>query len=69
MTHQQEILFACDRCHAKLTVPLQNTPVAQRVTAPEHWTTLWLNDITRAPRHLCQDCSLQFRQLMAGCSS
>ncbi len=70
MTAQQETLFVCDRCQAKQVVPLANTPTPARgLVAPERWLTLWRNEITRAPVHLCPDCASQFDQLMAGASS
>lgn len=65
MTAQQEILFVCDRCQFRHVVPLANTPAPTRgLVAPEDWMTLWVNQITLAPIHLCSNCAEAFNSLI-----
>jgi len=65
MTAQQETRFRCDRCGDEHNEPHANTPAARTLTAPPSWATLWLDDNTRAPTHLCPECKLLFEVFMA----
>lgn len=70
MTAQQETLFICDRCTDRHVEPLTNTPAPTRgLIPPKSWTTVWVNEITRAPRHLCPDCTHRFNQFLSSASS
>jgi hypothetical protein len=64
MTAQQETLFICDRCREHVTLPLQNGPATMRSMPPENWLTLWRNEVTRAPVHLCPTCAEAFDRLL-----
>jgi hypothetical protein len=49
---------------SEVNVPLQNTPMHSRSTAPDGWTTLWISDPTTVAKHLCEACSEQFTNFM-----
>jgi hypothetical protein len=65
MTAQQETLFICNRCRDSTTVPLANGPITTRSAPPEGWVTLWVDDQTRAPAHLCPPCAFGFNAYMS----
>jgi len=65
MTASQETRFRCDRCNEELIVPLANTPIATRgLVVPGDWATLWVDDATKAPFHLCVNCAMAFKTFM-----
>jgi hypothetical protein len=65
MSAQQETRFVCDRCDTEAVIPRQNTP-AQGLVAPEGWMTVWIDDYTKAPLHLCPSCGPAHEMFMEG---
>jgi hypothetical protein len=66
MTASQHTLFHCDRCEKEEYQLLTNTPIGSRgVLGPENWMSLWLNDQTKTPLHLCAACASSFAAFLA----
>ena len=69
MTMQPETRFRCDRCHAEVSVPLNDQPSLDRGKPPGDWLVMYLHGPTGSPQHLCPDCTKKFDGFMSECMS
>jgi hypothetical protein len=66
MTMHAETRFVCDACADEAVKQTINSPMVTRASAPDGWTTMWLENYSDPPRHLCLTCSRTLTALMNG---